>query len=193
VNRISSRTHQTLEHFGLTSPSHDIGTELLRRASELVPILRQRARATEQLRRLPDETIADLRRTELLKAARPTRFGGFALDLDQVMAIISELGRGCGSTAWVYGVYCDHNITLGMFPGAMQEDVWAKQPDALISAGLAPGGTIQRTAGGYRLSGRWSYSSGCIHADWAFVQTIFASSTPGKSSAFAAPAAMISR
>ncbi|MSQ20307.1 MAG: flavin-dependent monooxygenase [Betaproteobacteria bacterium] len=135
----------------MTSPSHDIGAELLRR--------------------LPDETIADLRRTELLKAARPKRFGGFALDLDQVMAIIAELGRGCGSTGWVFGVYCDHYITLGMFPAAMQEDVRAKQPDALISTGLAPGGTIQRTAGGYRLSGRWSYSSGCTHADWAFVHT----------------------
>jgi alkylation response protein AidB-like acyl-CoA dehydrogenase len=156
----------------LTSPSKDIGTELLRRATELVPILRQRAQATEKLRRLSDETIDDLRRTELIKAARPKRFGGFALDLDEVMAIISELARGCGSTGWVFGVYCDHNITLGMFPGQMQEDVWATKPDALISAGLAPGGTITRTTGGYRLTGRWSYSSGCTHADWAFVHTL---------------------
>ena len=153
----------------------DIGTELLHRATALVPVLRQRATTTEQLRRLPDETIDDLRRTELIKAARPTRFGGFALDLDQVMAIIAELGRGCGSSAWVYGVYCDHNITLGMFPGHAQEDVWARQPDALICAGLAPGGTLTRAAGGYRLTGRWSYSSGCTHADWAFVHSMLPS------------------
>ncbi len=169
---------------------NDLAAELLQRATELVPVLRQRAAATEKLRRVPDETIADLRRTGLLKAVQPKRFGGFEIDLDQVMAIIAELARGCGSTAWVYGVYCDHNMTLGMFPGEAQQDVWSKQPDALVSAGLAPGGTVTRTPGGYRLTGRWSYSSGCMHADWAFVHGMLPSAdgeTPPESIYFLVP------
>ncbi|MFN0301780.1 MAG: acyl-CoA dehydrogenase family protein [Burkholderiales bacterium] len=167
-----------------------MGTELLRHATELVPVLRHRAAVTETLRRLPDETIAHLRRTGLLKAAQPRRFGGFELDLDEIMAIIAEVGRGCGSTAWVYGVYCDHNITLGMFPRQAQEDVWTNHPDALVSAGLAPGGTVTRAEDGYRLSGRWSYSSGCTHADWAFVHSILPatdSANPPESMYFLVP------
>ncbi len=169
-----------------------IGTELLRRATELVPILRQRAAATEALRRLPDETIDDLRRSELLKAVQPKRFGGFEVDLDEMMAISAELARGCGSSAWVYGIYCDHNITVGMFPREAQEDVWSKNPDALISSGLAPSGTVKRVPGGFRLSGRWGFSSGSAHADWTFVQSIVPSEDsagPSASSYFLLPRA----
>jgi alkylation response protein AidB-like acyl-CoA dehydrogenase len=149
----------------------DIGAELLRRARELVPVLRQRAAETEARRQLLPETLADFRRLELLRAVRPKRYGGFEIGLDELMAIISEIGRGCGSSAWVYGVYCDHNITLGMFPAEAQEDVWAKNPEALVSAGLAFGGTVKRAPGGFRISGRWAFSSGCDHVDWVFVHS----------------------
>jgi alkylation response protein AidB-like acyl-CoA dehydrogenase len=147
----------------------EMGRELLRRAAELVPTLRQRARETEKQRKVPSETIADLRRLELLKAAMPKRYGGFELDLDEVMALISELGRGCGATGWVFGVYCDHDMTMGMYDLEAQEDLWGRNREALVSAGLALGGTVKRAPGGYRVSGRWSFSSGCDHADWAFV------------------------
>ena len=50
--------------------------ELLQRATELVPVLRQRAAYAEELRRLPQETIDDLRAAELLRATQPVRFGG---------------------------------------------------------------------------------------------------------------------
>jgi alkylation response protein AidB-like acyl-CoA dehydrogenase len=88
------------------------------------------------------------------------------------MAIIAELGRGCGSSAWVYGVLCDHQITLGMFGAQAQEELWGEHPDALVSSGLAPAGVVKRVDGGFRLSGRWSFSSGCDHAQWVFVQSV---------------------
>jgi alkylation response protein AidB-like acyl-CoA dehydrogenase len=163
-----------------TGSTTDMGPELLKRARELVPVLRRRAKETESRRKVPAETIADLRRLELLKAVMPKRYGGFEIGLDELMALISELGRGCGSTAWVFGVYCDHNITMGMYPAEAQEDLWRKNRDTLVSAGLAMGGTVKRAPGGFRLSGRWSFSSGCDHADWVFVHSAI---PPGDGSA----------
>jgi alkylation response protein AidB-like acyl-CoA dehydrogenase len=149
-----------------------MGAELLGRARELVPVLRGRARETEARRQLLPETLSDLRRAELLKAVQPRRYGGFEIEFDELMAIIVELGRGCGSSAWVYGVYCDHAITMGMYAGEAQDELWRDHPEALVSSGLAPAGTVRRVPGGFRLSGQWSFSSGCDHADWVFVQSI---------------------
>ena len=150
----------------------DIGAALIGRADALAPTLAARAEETAALRRMPDGTFRELRDSGLLKAARAERFGGYALGLDEVLEIVVRLGRGCGSTAWVYGIYCDHAITVGMFEPEAQDEVWGEDPEAVICSGLAPSGTVERVPGGYRLCGRWQFSSGCDHAGWVFVQSM---------------------
>ena len=150
----------------------DTGAVLIERAQALVPTLAARAEETARLRRMPDETFRDLRDLDLLKAARAERFGGYALGLDEVLEIVVRLGRGCGSSAWVYGIYCDHAITVGMFEPEAQDEVWGASPEAVISSGLAPSGKVERLSDGFRLTGRWQFSSGCDHADWVFVQSM---------------------
>lgn len=145
--------------------------ELLRRARELVPLLRQRASHTEELRRLPEETVADLHANELMRAAQPKRFGGFDLDYEIVLEIASELGRGCGSTAWCYSIWASHNWVAGMYSEQAQEEYWADSVDTLSSTSLNPSKAQVTPAdgGGYLLSGRWSFSSGCDEAAWAML------------------------
>ncbi len=144
---------------------------LLERADALAPVLAARIDETESLRRVPDRSVAELIQSDLLKAARPARYGGFELDLDAVIEIVSRLGRGCGSTAWVFGIFCDHAITMGMMPAEAQDEIWDGEPEALVSSGLMPAGRVERAEGGFRLSGRWQFSSGCDHAAWVFVQS----------------------
>ena len=153
------------------SDKETLARMLLQRAEALAPALAGRVAETATLRRVPDRSIADLVQADLLKAARPARHGGFELDLDAVIEIISALGRGCGSTAWVFGIFCDHAITMGMMPEEAQDDIWSEDPEALVCSGLMPAGRVERVAGGFRLSGRWQFSSGCDHAAWAFVQS----------------------
>ena len=158
----------------------DIGAVLIERAQGLVPTLAARAEETAALRRMPDETFRDLRDLDLLKAARAERFGGYALGLDEVLEIVVRLGRGCGSSAWVYGIYCDHAITVGMFEPEAQDEVWGANPEAVISSGLAPSGRVERLSDGYRLDGRWQFSSGCDHAGWVFVQSMIPPARDGE-------------
>ena len=58
-----------------------------------------------------------------------------------------------------------------MFDGQAQKDVWGASPDSLISSGFMPTGKAVRVEGGYRLNGRWPFSSGCDYADWALVRS----------------------
>ena len=144
--------------------------ELLRRAAELVPVLRERATRAEELRQIPPETVKDFVSSGLSRTGNPARYGGYAVDLDTVHEIAWELGRGCGSSAWCCSLWMTHNWWLGHFPLELQEEYFASGPDTLFSSGLNPlGGTAQPVRGGFHVSGRWSYSSGCDASAWAMV------------------------
>ena len=147
------------------------GAELLSLAKELVPTLRERAATAEKLRCIPPESIDDLRKAGLFRTLQPAVLGGHELPLDDAVLITATVAEGCGSTGWVQGVYSDHCATLGMFDGQAQKDVWGESPDSVISSGFMPTGKAVRVDGGFRLSGRWSFSSGCDYADWALVRS----------------------
>ncbi|MDA0654446.1 MAG: flavin-dependent monooxygenase [Proteobacteria bacterium] len=141
-------------------------------ADALVPALQARAAETEAARSVPAQNIAALRSAGLTRMGQPRHLGGSELPLDQSVEAVSRLARGCASTAWVCGVYNDHAITIGMFDPRAAEDIWGDNPDALVSAGFTPSGTVERTDGGWQLSGTWGWSSGCDHADWLMVVTL---------------------
>jgi len=155
----------------ISTPSTAKGIELLARARELVPTFRKRAAEAEKLRCIPEESIADLRKAGLFRTMQPAVLGGHELPLDDAVLITATVAEGCGSTGWIQGIFSDHCATLGMFDGQAQKDVWGASPDSLISSGFMPAGKAAPVDGGYRLNGRWPFSSGCDHADWVLVRS----------------------
>jgi len=150
----------------------------LERARELAPRLRERAADCEALRRIPDESMKELREAGLLRALQPRRFGGSELDPWTFYEVVMEVSKACASTGWVLGVLGVHNWQLGLFPEAAQRDVWGDDPGVVISSSYAPTGKVARVDGGFRLSGRWSFSSGCDHCDWVFLGGVAPSEGP---------------
>ena len=138
-------------------------------AEALVPVVAGRAARAEALRRLPDETVTALREAGLTRLCQPKSVGGAELPLDQAIDIMTVLARGCASTAWVCGIYNDHAATVGTFDPQAVDDIWAATPDAVVSAGVTPGGSVVREGNGWRLSGRWGWSSGCDFANWVML------------------------
>jgi 3-hydroxy-9,10-secoandrosta-1,3,5(10)-triene-9,17-dione monooxygenase len=141
-------------------------SEAVARARELIPELRERAARTASDRRLPQENIDALRRAGALKTLQATRNGGYALGIRSHLDVISALGEGCGSTAWVAGVVHAHSWLLSHFPEQGQDDVYKANPDAVVSAVILPRGKAVRTADGFRLEGVWPFGSGCERSDW---------------------------
>lgn len=154
-------------------------SDLKSRAAALEPALAARAAETEALRRLPDETIAELKAAGLHRICQPARLGGAEVPLDEACDIVATLARGCSSTGWVTGVYTDHQILIGMFDPRAADDVWGDNPDALVSAGFTPVGGNERVEGGWRVSGSWEWSSGCDHADWLILGCLLPTDTDG--------------
>jgi 3-hydroxy-9,10-secoandrosta-1,3,5(10)-triene-9,17-dione monooxygenase len=144
--------------------------ELLGRARELVPKLRERATHTEELRHLPQDTIDDFIDLGLLRAPQPARYGGHALDYRVMLEIAAELGRGCGSSGWCYAIWASHNWFAGMFPQGGQEEYWSESLDTLSCTSFNPARTeVNPVSGGYRVTGHWSFSSGCDASTWGML------------------------
>ncbi len=147
---------------------HILRATLIERARELVPALRERSASTCQARRLPAETAAALRDSGFTRVLQPARFGGYEGDYLLFTDIIHELAQGCASSSWVYGVLGEHQWVLANYPEEGQAEIWA-DPTAVACASFTPAGTARRVDGGWRVNGRWSFASGCDHAQWAIV------------------------
>jgi 3-hydroxy-9,10-secoandrosta-1,3,5(10)-triene-9,17-dione monooxygenase len=144
--------------------THD---EAMRRARDLVPVLRERADAAEAVRRMSEETLEDLHRTGLLRFHQPRRWGGMELPFGSLFDIPAEVARGCASTGWNVANLGVHHWMLALYDERAQDEVWGKNPDALIASGIAyPQGRGRRVDGGLVIDGFWNFSSGVDASDW---------------------------
>ena len=146
---------------------------ILEAARSLIPTLRERAPEAERIRRIPDETIEDIRKAGLWDILKPERYRGVETDYGAMIDVTIELGRGCAATSWVYINIVAHNWMLPYWPDRAAEEIWGEDPDALIGSTLVfPAGRLAPADGGYRLSGRWPYASGVDSSDWMMLGAI---------------------
>jgi len=141
--------------------------ELVRRAREMIPTLRERAAASEEARRLLPETFEDFMQVGFFRICQPRRFGGFEMGMEVLQEVLIEIGRGCVSSAWNLGILTGHSWWAAQFPEAGQEEVYGDEGVALLPTGIfGAGGRAKRVDGGYELSGRWRYQSGVDVSNW---------------------------
>lgn len=136
---------------------------------EIVPSIAARAEQCERERRVPEENMKALIAAGVTRALQPAEFGGLELHPVRFYEAISRIGEACASTAWATSILSVHSWQLAMFAPETQREVWGDDPTTLISSSYAPTGKIEVVDGGYRVSGRWNFSSGCEHAQWVFL------------------------
>ena len=157
-------------------------SKLISRARSLAPVVGERARECEALRRVPDQTIEDFHQAGLFRAIQPKRIGGSQVPFPVYFKMCSEIARGCASSAWVLTNLASHHWMLTYWPVEAQDEVWGGSPDVLIASGLAfPCGKASKVAGGYRLTGKWPFSSGVDASTWNMLGGIVASEGTKKS------------
>ena len=143
--------------------------DFLAKAAALAPLLRERAARCEDMRRVPEETVADYQAAGLTRVTQPLRHGGFEMTWDVLCEVSQVLAIACGSQAWFQRIMADHALLVATFPADAQEDVWGKNQNALTAASFDPTGRATRVEGGYLFSGRHGFSSGVDYADFVIV------------------------
>ena len=130
--------------------------------------LADRAQEAETLRRLPPETVADLVDSGFTDLLVPACYGGREAAFPEILDPVRRMAHGCTSSAWTIGFYALHNWMLALFTKEAQSEAFSNRP-FLAPAPLAPTGRGLPVAGGVRLSGRWSWATGVMDANWIMV------------------------
>ncbi|RNL68301.1 acyl-CoA dehydrogenase family protein [Streptomyces sp. I6] len=145
--------------------------QLVRRASELVPQLRENAAWSEQNRRIHDDSIDALADAGIFRMRVPARFGGYEADTRTLVDVAAEIGRADGSTGWTASVYWIPTWMAGLFPDHVQDEVFST-PDVRICGTLSPSAMASPTEGGLVVNGKWGFISGALHAHWQVVVAV---------------------
>ena len=167
---------QALPRSDCTSSATSDRQLMLDRIRAAIPEIARQANEIEAARQVPMGVVEQLRAAGLFRLVQPLAFGGLEQDFDVLAEITQEIAAACASTAWVTGLQAAHQWLLAGFCIEAQHDVWAATPDALLCGSYAPAARATVVEGGYRLSGRWSFASGCDVSDWA----VCAALIPGK-------------
>jgi 3-hydroxy-9,10-secoandrosta-1,3,5(10)-triene-9,17-dione monooxygenase len=137
--------------------------ELVETAKRIAPELRDTVADDNRLRRLSDRTWKILMDNGFLRSLQPARWGGGEVPLVEFIDASIEIARVSPSAGWIAGVIGVHPWQLALFDEKAQQEIWGEDPATMNSSSYNPTGKAEKVAGGYRLSGRWSFSSGCDH------------------------------
>src|SRR3954451_12318686 len=136
---------------------------------DLLPALAERAQETEDARRVPVENVRALQAAGFFRLLQPRRYEGIEASPVDFYRGVRLVSSACGSTGWVSSVLGVHPWQLAIYDDRAQQEVWGEDPATLVSSSYAPMGRATPVDGGFTFSGRWSFSSGCDHAQWIFL------------------------
>lgn len=159
---------------GATRAGSDVGSipdpeTLIARARAMIPVLKSRARQCTQGRDVPAESIAEMKAAGFFRILQPRRWGGYEMHPNVFFEVQKALAQGCMSTGWMFGVVGCHPYELALFDDHAQQEVWGDDTSMLVSSTYQPVGKVTRVEGGFRLSGRWGFSTGSTHCGWVLL------------------------
>jgi indole-3-acetate monooxygenase len=132
----------------------------------LAPRITARAAEIEAARRTPPDIVDSLRSIGIFRMFVPRSRGGLELDLPLGLDVVRDLARIDGSVGWNTMIGSVSGLAFPLMTPETYERIYRNGPDVICAGAVHPGGTAEPVAGGWRVTGRWAFASGCQHADW---------------------------
>src|SRR5256712_9976980 len=135
-------------------------------ARKLAPLIRSYAEEIEATRELPRALFEALADAGMFHLALPRTLGCPELDLPIYIQVIEELGKADASTAWAVNQGAIFATYAARMPRDVARSIWIDTPRGVVANSPAPSATAVVVPGGYRVTGRQGFSTGCRHAAW---------------------------
>jgi len=149
------------------------------RAQELAPTVAQWRDTGEQERHMPRPLFEALRDAGVFTMSVSKVVGGAEVEEETVVQVIEELARQDGSVGWNVMIASGAAVAASYLPEAGLKEVYRGGPSTVIAGALLPKGAAIPVPGGFRLTGHWTFASGCHQADWMLgSSTVMAQGTP---------------
>jgi indole-3-acetate monooxygenase len=136
--------------------------KLLATVYELAPSIAARAAEIEAARELPGDLVRDLLAAGCFRMFVPRSHGGLEVDLPSGLDIFEALARADGSTGWTIMIGAEAVILLALLPRRCFDALYAEGPDLIGAGSFTPGGKAKVIDGGFEVTGRWPFASGCL-------------------------------
>lgn len=143
-----------------TSPS-----ELLNNLQTELPLIQQASYQAEQNRHLTDDVLAKIYQYDLFRLYLPKSLGGMEVDLPSSLHIFEKVASADGATGWLVMIGSGGSMFSGFFEKPVAQKIFADEKSVIAGSGM-PSGIAKRVAGGFEVTGKWSYASGAYHANW---------------------------
>jgi alkylation response protein AidB-like acyl-CoA dehydrogenase len=147
------------------------GPALIERARTLSADVRAAADEIEATRELPRPLFEALADAGFFHLAVPKAVGGIEIDLPTYTRIIEEIGKADASTAWCVNQGAIFGTYAARVPVATARAIWIDPPRSVVANTPAPVGKAIPVPGGYKVTGRHPFSTGCRHATWLASQS----------------------
>ena len=141
-------------------------TDALAAVRALAPRVRAGADEIEAARELPRPIFEALADAGIFHLLVPRSMGGGELDPPTYIQIVEELGKADASTAWVVNQGAVYATYAARMPRDAARAIWMDVPRAVVANTPAPSATAIPVSGGYRVTGRQGFATGCRHAAW---------------------------
>jgi alkylation response protein AidB-like acyl-CoA dehydrogenase len=138
----------------------------LETARKLAPLIRASAAETDAQRELPRPLFEAMADAGLFRLALPRTLGGFEMDLPSYVQVIEEIGRADASTGWVTNQVSIFATYAARMPTAAARAIWIDIPRSVVANTPQANAQALVVPGGYRVTGRQGFSTGCRHASW---------------------------
>ena len=135
-------------------------------ARKLAPMIRSCADQIEADRELPRPLFEALSDAGLFLLALPRALGGVEIDLPTYTRVLEEIGKADASTGWVVNQCAIFATYAARMPRDVARLIWIDTPRSVVANTPAPTAQAVVVPGGYRVTGRQGFSSGCRHAAW---------------------------
>ncbi len=132
-------------------------------------------------RRLPSVLVTSLAEAGLFRMLVPHALGGLETDVITMLQVFEELAKIDGSVGWCTMIGATGGLVSAYLPENTARTIYGSDPHVITGGALAPTGKAVAVDGGYRVSGRWQFNSGCQHCSWLMgTCIIFDGDTPRK-------------
>src|SRR3954470_6629051 len=132
---------------------------------ELADLAACLAPETERMRRLPDELVAAMTDAGVFRMLVPEAAGGPERHPRDLVDVVEDLARGDGAAGWCAAIGATSGLLAAYLPEDSAREIYG-DPRAVSGGVFAPRGRATRVDGGYRVTGRWPFASGCQHCSW---------------------------
>ncbi len=137
---------------------------------DILALVASHAQANRANRQVAPEVVQALKDCGFLRMFLPQQWGGLECRPQDYFRDQIRLAEADMSTAWIGGVIAVHAFQLALMDEQAQADVYGGDPNTLISSSYNPmGARVTVAEGGCMVSGRWGWSSGSEHCQWALL------------------------